>query len=57
MKRMRVIAADEFTLEQEEQLTINSEVYDALEKICDKHDVSEDQLEQAVEWFETHYFD
>ena len=54
---MRVIAADEFTLEQEEQLTINSEVYDALEKICDKHDVSEDQLEQAVEWFETHYFD
>lgn len=57
MKRMRVIAADEFTPEQEEQLTINSEVYNALEKICDKHDVSEDQLEQAVEWFETHYFD
>lgn len=57
MKRMRVTAADEFTPEQEEQLTINSEVYNALERICDKYDVTEYQLERAVDWFRIHYFD
>ena len=57
MKRMRVTAVDEFTPEQEEQLTINSEVYNALERICDKHDVTEYQLERAVDWFRIHYFD
>ena len=57
MKRMRVTAVDEFTPEQEEQLTINSEVYNALERICDKYDVTEYQLERAVDWFRIHYFD